>query len=192
MVDHDKAFAFTAPYEGCVPHFYLDPYGIVTWGYGNAGPLSSALKLAWTIDGAPAENTRVTVDYATVKGAQRGFVADWYKRLTKCSLSQRAARVLFNDRVDEFNIQLAGIFPGFDTLPAGCQLALMDEIFNEGGGTLVHVFATHVAAVRARDWNGAAASCHRRNPNVGIAAWDPTDRHEQRQIACRDLFLAAV
>jgi hypothetical protein len=46
--------------------------------------------------------------------------------------------------------------------------------------------------VTSKDWPGASANCHRKNPHPGVTPWDPSDQHERRQIAVRDLYSKAA
>jgi GH24 family phage-related lysozyme (muramidase) len=193
-VSHDVAFAFTAPFEGFVPHLYLDSYGIVTWGYGNAGNLADAMMLPWQHqDGSRCQPDEVIRDWKAVNDpVLSGHVASWYARLMRLRLPEAAGRVLFYSRVDEFNAALVREFPGFDGFPAPAQLATFDMAFNCGVGKLRAKFPKWHRAVAACDWMGAAAECHRDNPHENVTPWDPSDEHERRQIAVRDLYARAA
>lgn len=192
-VSRDAAFAFTAPFEGFVPHLYRDSYGIVTWAYGNAGTLASAMLLPWQHqDGSRCQPDEVVQDWKSAQAAPVGHVAGWYARLMRLRLPEAAGRALFGDRVDEFNAALDREFPGFDGFPDPAQLGTFDMLFNCGMGTLRAKFPSWHAAVAEKDWLGAAANCHRVNPHPGVTPWDSSDEHERRQIAVRDLYQQAA
>jgi len=192
-VSHDAAFAFTAPFEGFVPHLYLDSYGIVTWGYGNAGSMAAAMTLPWQHqDGSRCQPDEVIQDWKSAQAAPKGHAAGWYARLMRLRLPEVAGRALFYGRVDDFNGQLAREFPGFDQHPDPAQLASFDMAFNCGLGTLRASFPTWHRCVFGRDFLGASASCHRKNPHPGVTPWDPSDEHERRQIVVRDLYAKAA
>jgi len=192
-VSHDAAFAFTAPFELFVPHFYKDPKGIITWAYGNASTMAAAMLLPWQHqDGSRCQPDEVVQDWKSAQAAPTGHLAGWYGRLMRLRLPESAGRALFYGRVDEFNVALAREFPGFDGYPAPAQLGTFDMAFNAGLGTLRAKFPRWHKAVEARDWSGAAAQCHRENLREGVTPWDPSDEHERRQIAVRDLYAKAA
>ena len=192
-VSHDAAFAFTAPFESFVPHFYKDPKGIITWAYGNAGTMAAAMTLPWQHqDGSRSQPDEVIQDWKAVLAAPAGRVASRYALITRLRLPESAGRVLFYGRVDEFNTALAREFPGFDGYPGPAQLGTFDMVFNAGLGTLRASFPTWHRCVAEKNWPGAAANCHRVNLRPGVTPWDPSDEHERRQIAVRDLYLSCV
>lgn len=192
-VPHDAAFALTAPFESFVGHLYKDPKGIITWAYGNAGSMGSAMTLPWQHqDGSRCQPDEVVTDWKSALAAPAGHLATWYGRLMRLRLPEVAGRALFYSRVDEFNAILAKEFPGFDGFPDPAQLATFDMLFNTGLGTLREEFPHWHAAVAAQDWATAAAQCHRENLRPGVTPWDPSDEHERRQIAVRDLYSKAA
>lgn len=192
-VSHDAAFAFTAPFESFVPHFYKDPKGIITWAYGNAGSMAAAMTLPWARrDGTRAQPDEVIQDWKTVETMPAGRVASRYGLVMHLRLPEAAGRALFYARVDEFNTALAREFPGFDGFPDPAQLGTFDMLFNTGLGRLRAEFPRWHAAVKGQDWATAAAQCHRQNLREGVTPWDPADEHERRQIAVRDLYAKAA
>lgn len=194
-IQASRARAFITPYEGWEPKLYPDVYGFPTCAVGNLVTASSVLALPWLrdADGSLASAAEISDAFATIKGAPVGHAAAFYRSFTKIHLADQAILDLFAARVAEFTGQLIDLFPAYGSWPADGQLAELDMVFNTGEGTLERRFPSHVAALRADppNWRTAAAQCHRVNPDKTVKPWDPTNRHEQRQIACRDLFLAA-
>ena len=191
-MNNDVAWNFIRRYEGSEPAFYQDVHGIMTYGCGNHALLSQAILLRWEVDGRDATDAEVESDYKRVRAAPGGHTAPWYRGYSRCRLDDSSIRKLFNDRIDEFTISLRGVFPGFESLPEDVQLACTDMAFNLGVGTLLQKFPTFVKAIKLGAYDIAAKECHRANPDTSIEKWDPSNLHEQRQIAVRDMLLSAV
>jgi len=195
-VDINRARSFITPYEGWEPKLYPDVYGFPTCAVGNLVTQATVINLPWVrdSDGGPATGAEILDAFATIKGAPVGHLAAFYRGFTKIHLTDQAILDLFTARVAEFTGQLVDVFPAYESWPGAGQLAELDMIFNAGEGTLLKRFPTHVAALRQHppDWRTAAAQCHRVNPDKTVKPWDGSNRHEQRQIAVRDLLLSCV
>jgi len=191
MIDHAKALALIEPFEGSVPHMYLDEYGYVTVGIGNllATP-QVAIALTWlwrdpkrrTSD-EPGE-VEISDEWARVHGAVPGLLANTYRSLTTMELHPAEIRRLFNRRVDQFETSLQHLFPTFAVWPEPAQLATLDMIFQLGPGAFTEghrkFWPRLTAALRSQDWRAAAEHSHR-----------PQSR-EARNEAIRGLYLQAA
>jgi GH24 family phage-related lysozyme (muramidase) len=164
----DKIFVFTGPFEGSIPHMYLDTKGLVTTGIGFLLPTpESALKLGFM----PSDHT--VSDWMAVKACPAGKVASWYKSHTVCILPANNLRAEFDRRVQEFADQLSKIYK-LDTYPEAAQVAVLDMAYNLGAGALIFKWPSFKAACLAKDWATAALQCKRKGVqdarNVATAA----------------------
>lgn len=166
-------WAFTAPFEGIVPHLYLDSRGFTTCGVGflivNATDLVS---YAWY------PNTQIAlVDYHMVRRCELGHVASWYKQFCKASLSEPAMRAVFDQKIKVLEEALS-VRWALAACPAPARTAIIDMAYNIGVGGLNKFEKLH-AAVLAHDWSTAANECHRN----GV--------QDSRNLATKALFLDA-
>ena len=74
---------------------------------------------------------------------------------------QRDSTASLEQRVKVIEAELRKVIPSWDQLPSPAQVALFDMGFNLGIGGL-QKFRNLLAAVDARDWERAAAECHRK------------------------------
>lgn len=163
---------FTAPFEGIVPHLYLDTAGVMTCGVGFAVPsVAELVKLPWWPNAFEAQ-----ADYRIVRGQPAGRVASFYAPLCKARLLSNGMQAVFAARVAEFRRNMRDW--SLERQPLPVQLALVDMAYNLGAGGLSK-FAKLRAAVNARDWSTAAVESHRN----GV--------QQARNDATRDLFLSA-
>lgn len=174
-VDSDALaqWTFTAPFEGIVPHLYVDTRGNVTCGVGFLVANKAALdRFEWQPDVRTAQT-----DYQRVCAAGAGHVASYYGRLCRASLTPATMRAHFDAHVTVVTAQL--VVWNLASLPGAARIALVDMAFNLGVGGLNKYKRLHLA-VSAGLWAEAAAECSRR----GI--------QQSRNDATRDLFLSLV
>lgn len=169
LPDH---WAFTAPFEGVVPHQYLDTRRIITAGVGFALPTErSVATLAW-------DDLEVAlVDWRLLQQSSRpaGMRASYYRSVTRATLPEAAMRSAFESRVADFRAAMRDDWR-LDALLAPAQLALVDMAYNLGVAGLRR-YEDLRAAVRAGDWQTAASECHRRGVQI------------KRNAATAELFL---
>lgn len=164
---------FTAPFEGIVPHLYLDTRGNVTCGVGFlVSDEATLVRLPWwpSIPDAIA-------DYHHVCTAEKGHAASFYKPMCKARLTEFDMRRLFDLHVTAFRKQMDPTWR-LRQWPECVQIALVDMAFNLGVGGLAKFHKLQVA-VFARQWAAASAECHRNG--IGDA----------RNEATKQLFLQA-
>lgn len=169
---------FTAPFEGIIPHLYLDTAGYVTAGVGFMLPkLVDAQALDWA---QPVSSDDVTRDWYTVRAVGAGKLPRAYRIATECRLSEAGMRAEFDRRMALVSYELARVWRDFDALPAPAQLAIKDMAWNCGVGSLRRHWPKFRAAVDRRDWQTCAKQCRRR----GI--------QESRNDATRKLFESLI
>jgi GH24 family phage-related lysozyme (muramidase) len=184
-VDHAAALALLGPFEGRIPHMYLDTEGYVTVGIGNMLPNAAAavaLRWEWRDDpeGEDPSAVAIAADFSRVSGAVPGLRADAYRPLTRLVMPDPEIEVLFRRRVDEFVRRLERHYPLFGEWPEPAQFAVLDMAFNLGAGALPRKWPMLSRALRAMDWREAAKHSHR-----------PGSRDE-RNAKIAELFLAAA
>jgi GH24 family phage-related lysozyme (muramidase) len=166
VIDHEKAWQLIEPFEGTIPHMYLDTRGYVTVGVGNllATP-QTAIALAWQWRekgrGGEPDNVEVADEWTRVHGSLAGLTASAYRPITSMELPASEIRRLFGRRVDEFETTLQHHFPEFSIWPEPAQLATLDMAFNLGAGALPRDWPNLTAALRRKDWQAAAQHAHR-------------------------------
>lgn len=153
MIDQ---WSFTAPFEGIVPHLYLDSVGLVTCGVGFMLPnLSAARTLAWSQPGD------VDLDWIAVVHLEKGRTPDYYRKHTTARLSEQVMRAEFQRRISDFQKQLFRAWPTHLTYPESVRIALLDMAYTMGVSRLLK-FTELRAACSARDWATAARECSRK------------------------------
>ncbi len=170
----ESQWDFTAPFEGIVPHLYLDTRGNVTCGVGFLVANEAELvRLPWTPNVQAAR-----ADYLNVRAAEPGKPASFYKPLCKARLLEMDMRRMFDLHVTAFRKQIDPAWH-LNNWPECAQVALVDMAFNLGAGGLAKYRKLQVA-IFARQWAVAAAECNRNG--IGAA----------RNVATKKLFLAAI
>ena len=190
-----------AKWEGNASYMYLDSTDHVTVGIGHLlATVDDAKSLSFIYrkdqpevkvggkgtnkpaakKGDRADADAIAADYAKVlTKAGQGYRAQAFEKLTELDLSSDDIDSLFAADIAIFEAKLPGLFPDYATYPPSAQLALLDLIYNVGKGGLQKFIALGTA-VKARDWNTASKSCHRKQIS------------EDRNKRTAELFVAAV
>ena len=119
----------------------------------------------------PFKPSITAAEWAALMAKPKACPASFYQAVTKGRLSDDAIYALFDADVAAKISQLTAVIYGYENLPDGPQAALLDMAFNLGVGGLTKGYPKLMAAVKAGDWQTAAAECHRN----GISA----DRNQQ-------------
>ena len=168
-------------FEGSIPWMYRDTVGKVTVGVGLMLPdAEAACRLPFEVCGVAAGQTEVRAEFARVDALPTGRPALFYRVAGKPELTQAAIDALLLTVLTGFEGKLRESLPGYDALPDGAKLALLDMAYNLGPAGLLRGFPKLISAVRAGDWARAAACCERRGPGAQRNAWT------------RQMFLANV
>jgi GH24 family phage-related lysozyme (muramidase) len=165
----DEIKLFIAPFEGNIPHMYLDTEGFVTVGIGNMLPSSDAASaLAFTNRATqnPATKEEIKTDFDSVSAQEKAKAAKYYRQFTKLDFPDIEVNRLFQIRVAEFQKQLRQAYSDHDTYPDPAQLALLDMAFNLGTGALKKKWPKLNQAIDKQDWVDAAEQCNRPGANA--------------------------
>jgi len=162
-------------WEGAISHMYRDQLGYITVaiGYLLHDP-DEAAGLPFEVGGERlATRAEIQADFLRVIALAKGMPAAKYRASgpPRVELSDASVASLTIGRLrTEFMPGLSRLFIGFEELPHGPQRALVDMAYNLGIGGLAQ-FGHLRAAVKARDWAGAAASCHVRTSREERNQW---------------------
>lgn len=168
-------------YEKEKDFFYLDSLGNVTTGVGFmlANEDAAAALSLLDFNDNPATDLQKRQEWRNIHALATGYVADWYEDYTELYMPQSAIDDKLNSLISDSYAQILGVFEDFGSYPSAARVALQDIIYNVGVGNFAQ-FTRLKAAVRRRDWAGAATESHR----AGI--------DEARNNKVRDLFLSAA
>jgi len=176
---------FTAPFEGVVPHLYLDTAGLVTAGVGFMLPdLASARRMPWV----PSRD--LDLDWRTMEHLEPGKPVAFYRPHTRARLPEPYMRAEFAVRMNALERQLWPLFPWLQ-LPPAARVALLDMGYNLGPGRLAKFARLRAEVALAvnepRHWRGAAAECTRTAINAKTG--QRVEVNPARNEATRQLFL---
>jgi len=161
-MDRTAVAKFLTQFEGNVPHMYRCTGGKVTIGVGRAlESAADACKLNWRIGDRPATAADVTGDFQNINVADMNHTADFYKKLTKCTMAANDIASLLEQDIIRFETELSQKLPNWNTYPEPVQQALFDMGYNLGINGLLAKFPRMLAAVNAHDWNSAANESRR-------------------------------
>ena len=154
--------AFTTPFEGCVNHFYCDVKGLVTVAIGNlAEPMQVALTLPFVHpDGTFASRSEIAVEWLAVKNdplsARLGH--RYSANGTLLRLTPQGIDMVVSRKLSQMDAYLASRFgDDYEDWSACAQLATLSMSWACGPAFR---FPALEQALRARDFDGAAANCH--------------------------------
>jgi GH24 family phage-related lysozyme (muramidase) len=154
-------YDFTAPFEGAIPHMYLDSVGLVTAGVGFMIPNTDALKFyPWSPNLQEAQADFLILQDLRAEGIRS---ARYYRKHTHARLSDEAMRQIFANKVSDFRHNLQKDW-NLNALPAPVQIALVDMAYNLGVGGLSKYRKLYEACIK-RDWATAAKECRRSGPS---------------------------
>lgn len=166
-------WSFTSPFEGVVPHLYLDSVGYVTCGVGFMLPdEKSCVQLPWN-----PSISEALADYRLLKEQPQGRAASFYRPLVRARLSEDAMREIFARKLLELHRGLGSW--QLARCPQQVQVALLDMAYNLGVSGIER-FHNLKAAVLRQDWAAAAEESRRR----GV--------QDARNAATRAAFMGAV
>ena len=155
---------FARSFEGAIPYLYLDTAGIVTVGIGHAletAGEAAVLPFVLGAGGARATTAEIEADYAAVKALPKGRVAAFYRPFSRTVLGDDAIADLFTTDLNDFLAELGRKVAGFDELPRGAQLALLDMAYNLGVRGLLEGFPRMMNCLARHDWSGCARESRR-------------------------------
>jgi GH24 family phage-related lysozyme (muramidase) len=169
----DRSLAQLKSFEGCVPWMYRDSVGKVTVGVGLMLPdAAAACALPFqTIGGAAATTEQIAEEFARVEALALGKLPSFYRvagslELPETTIEQKLSAVLTG-----FETTLQARLTGYDALPDGVKMALLDMAYNLGPAGLLEGYPRMIHAVETGAWAQAAAECARGGINAARNAW---------------------
>jgi len=160
-------------WEGVVPYMYLDSIGLVTVGVGFMLPnvyAASTLPFVNTKD-EPASQVEIALDYNRVKALPANKLVTYYHSFSSLLLPPSEINRLLAANVTSFEVSLRRIYPDYDVYPGSVKIGLLDMVYNLGAAKLQATYPKFNAAVRAHNWELAAAQSHRNGPSEERNTW---------------------
>ncbi len=168
----EQALTKIKEFEGSVPWMYQDTVGKVTVGVGlMLVNETAAHALPFTSGGRPADLQQIGTEFARVSAMRKGLLAKAYFSKEGLELSDATIDAKLRDTLVGFEGYLRSYVKGYDGLPVGAKLALLDMIYNLGPGRLFAEYPRLVAAIERGDWATAAQASPRRGPSAARNAW---------------------
>lgn len=168
----EQSLAQLEHFEGSIPWMYLDTVGKVTVGVGLMLPdAEAAMHLPFEVDGRTATDAEIAAEFARVVALPMGRPALFYRRKDGLELQQMSIDTLLRSVLVGFEGELRKRVRGYDAMPDGVKMALLDMAYNLGPGGLLHGFPKLMSAVEAGAWAQAAALCQRRGPGAARNEW---------------------
>ncbi len=159
-------------FEGSIPWMYRDTVGKVTVGVGLMLPdAAAAVKLPFQVNNVASAEDAIRAEFARVDALPMGRPALFYRPRNGPELPKTEIDALLRTVLTGFEDDLRAALQGYDALPEGVRLALLDMAYNLGPAGLLHGYPKMLEAIRAGAWAQAAACCERRGPGAARNAW---------------------
>jgi GH24 family phage-related lysozyme (muramidase) len=159
-------------FEDCVPWMYLDSVGKVTVGVGLMLPdAAAACALGFALNGAAATAEQIGGDFARVAALAADKLPNFYRAESSPELPQELIDAKLSAVLLEFEGTVRARVSGYDSLPDGVKMALLDMAYNLGPAGLLKGYPRMLSAVQAGDWAQAAAECARGGIGAARNAW---------------------
>lgn len=168
----DQAIEQLKQFEAFVPWMYLDTVGKVTVGVGSMLPdarVAGTLPFQTGERAATAEE--IAKEFRRVSALAKGRAATFYRKAGGLRLAEKAIDDRLTEVLEGFEGYLRDHVGGYDELPDGVKLALLDMVYNLGPGKLFQEYPKLLAAVAEGDWAKAAGACLRRGPGAARNVW---------------------
>jgi len=169
----DQSLAQLKTFEGCVPWMYRDTVGRVTVGVGLMLPsAAAACALPFqTAEGAAATAEQVAAEFARVDAMAMGKLPSFYRAAGSLKLPELVIDEKLSAVLAGFEATLRAHLTGYDKLPDGVKMALLDMAYNLGPEGLLKGYPKMIRAVETGAWAEAAAECARGGINAARNAW---------------------
>jgi GH24 family phage-related lysozyme (muramidase) len=159
-------------FEACVPWMYLDSVGKVTVGVGLMLPdAAAASALGFTLGGAPASASQIAAEFARVAALAPDKLPAFYRAASSPELPQAIIDAKLSAVLTGFEGTVRAGIGGYDALPDGVKMALLDMAYNLGPTGLLKGYPRMLGAVEAGNWAQAAAECARNGIGDARNAW---------------------
>lgn len=113
----------------------------------------------------------IAKEFGRVSAMAKGRAATFYRRSGGLILAEKAIDERLSEVLEGFEGYLRTHLGGYDGLPDGAKLALLDMVYNLGPGRLFQEYPKLLAAVAKGDWAKAAGACLRRGPGAARNVW---------------------
>ena len=168
----EETIAKLKEFEGCVPWMYRDTAGKVTVGVGLMLPdAATASALPFLLAETPADPEQIAEEFARVNALPQGKLPAFYKLPTSPQLPQPAIDAKLSSVLTEFEATLRQKLGGYDGLPDGVKMALLDMAYNLGPAGLLTGYPHMLNAIETGSWSQAAAECTREGISAARNSW---------------------
>jgi GH24 family phage-related lysozyme (muramidase) len=168
----DQALVQVRSFEGSIPWMYRDTVGKVTVGVGLMLPnAAAACALPFQAGGAAATESQIATEFARVEGLAEGKLPSFYRAASSLELQETVIDEKLSEVLAGFEKTLKTHLAGYDTLPDGIKMALLDMAYNLGPEGLLKGYPKMIHAVETGAWAAAAADCERGGINAARNAW---------------------
>ena len=159
-------------FEGSVPWMYRDTRGNVTVGVGlMLAELAAAQRLPFLLGDRPASASEIAVEFHRVDHLPMGRPSLFYRREGGPELAQETIAHLLRGVLLEFEAALRERIAGYDGLPDGAKMALLDMAYNLGPAALLREYPKLLQAIANGAWAQAATCCSRLGPGAARNEW---------------------
>jgi GH24 family phage-related lysozyme (muramidase) len=159
-------------FEGCVNWMYRDTAGRVTVGIGLMLPnAAAACALPFLLDSEPVPPQQIAEEFFRVSLLAPGQPPRFYKGAASPQLPDPFIDAKLLSILTEFDTTLRAKIAGYDNLPDGVKLTLLDMAYNLGPAGLLGGYPKMLAAIESGAWVDAAADCARRGIGEARNAW---------------------
>jgi len=159
-------------FEGCVNWMYRDTAGKVTVGIGLMLPTATAaIALPFLLDSQPVPPQQIAEEFYRVSVLAPGQPPRFYKGAVSPQLPDPFIDAKLLSVLTEFDATLREKIAGYDKLPDGVKLTLLDMAYNLGPAGLLGGYPKMLAAIESGAWAEAAAQCTRQGIGEARNAW---------------------
>ncbi len=152
---------------------YHDSVGKVTVGVGLMLPnAAAACALPFqTVEGAAATAPQIAAEFVRVEALTMGKLPSFYRTGESLELPEAVMDEKLSAVLTGFEATLRERLTGYDKLPDGVKMALLDMAYNLGPAGLLEGYPRMIHAVETGAWAAAAAQCAREGINAARNAW---------------------
>jgi len=151
---------------------YRDSVGKVTVGVGLMLPdAAAACALPFQAGVAAATAQQIEAEFARVTALPLGKLPSFYRAAGSLELPEPVMEAKLSAVLTGFETTLRAKLTGYDKLPDGVRMALLDMAYNLGPTGLLEGYPKMIHAVETGAWAEAAAECSRGGINAARNAW---------------------
>jgi len=168
----DESLAKLKEFEVCVPWMHRDTVGRVTVGVGLMLPdVSAAQGLPFTVESRAATAEEIAAGFRRVMGLPSNRLPEFYRAPASPELAQETIDTKLREALVEFEGEIRAWMKGYDALPDGVKMTLLDMAYNLGPTELFREHPKMIKAVETGAWAQAAAESVRHGPSAPRNTW---------------------